>query len=75
MDAHHHDHTVHSSEEAEALLKYMADHTRHHHEELHDIAHSLGGKAEGLIHAACDSFTAGIEKLDAALALLKEKEE
>ena len=79
MDAHlhhhDHDHTVHSREEAEALLKYMADHTRHHKEELHDIAHSLGGEAEELIHSACESFADGIERLDAALALLKGKGE
>ena len=79
MDAHHqhhdNDHTLHSREEAIALLNYMADHTRHHNEELHDIAHSLDGEAEELIHSACDSFAQGIESLDTALALLKEKRE
>ena len=79
MDNHHHhhdhEHTVHSREEAIALLNYMTEHTRHHNEELHDIAHSLGGEAEELIHSACDSFADGIERLDAALAMLKEKGE
>ena len=56
-------------------MKYMADHTRHHNEELQDIAQSLGGEAEELITAACSRFAAGIEKLDAALAVLKEKGE
>ncbi len=72
MHDHSHDHSsVHSPEEALALLKYMADHTRHHNDELHEIAHSLGGNAEELIHAACDDFKAGIEKLDEALRCLK----
>ena len=68
---HHHELGSHSREEAQALLQYMADHTRHHNEELQEIARSLGGEAEELITAACSSFAAGIEKLDAALAALK----
>ena len=77
MEHHHHDHehTVHSREEAAALLKYMTDHNRNHNEELHDIAHSLGGETEELIHTACGCFAAGIEKLEAALASLKGKGE
>ena len=72
---HHHELGSHSPEEAEALLKYMADHTRHHNEELHDIAHSLGGEAEKLILSACLSFDAGIEKLGEALKSLKSRGE
>ena len=77
MDHHHHHHGpgTHSPEEALALLNYMADHTRHHNEELHDIAHSLGGEAEQLISDACSCFAEGIEKLDAALKALKERGE
>ena len=67
---HHHD-SEHSPEEVFALLKYMADHTRHHCEELHDLAHSTGGDAEQLIHEAVDCFQSGIEKLDEALRKLK----
>ena len=74
---HHHNHelTVHSREEAIALLKYMTEHNRQHNEELHDIAHSLGGETEELIHTACDYFSDGIEKLEAALAVLEGKGE
>ena len=68
---HRHSETTHSPEEALALLKYMADHTRHHNEELHELAHSVSGEAEELIHEACDVFSTGIEKLDRAIALLK----
>ena len=71
----HHHHTSHTPEETLALLQYMADHTRHHEEELHDLAHSTSPEAEALIHEACDFFSSGIEKLDAALALLKGKGE
>ncbi|MBQ8075781.1 MAG: hypothetical protein IJ237_07335 [Oscillospiraceae bacterium] len=68
----HHD-AEHSPEEVLALLKYMADHTRHHCEELHDLAHSAGGDAERLIHEAVDCFQSGIGKLDDALQKLKEE--
>ena len=67
----HAHHTEHSREEALALLKYMADHTRHHVDELHDLGHSVGGDAEEKIHEACGFFRQGIEKLDEALRLLK----
>lgn len=59
-------------EEGLALLQYMADHNRHHAEELHDLAHGLGGEAEALIHEACVDFQIGNEKLEQALRLLKE---
>lgn len=73
--AHGHDHhgTEHSPEELLALLRYMADHTRHHCEELHDLAHSAGGDAERLIHEAVDCFQNGVDKLDEALRKLKEE--
>lgn len=68
---HGHHHEEHSPEEAFALLKYMKDHTEHHCEELHELAHSVGGEAEQLIHDACISFRDGIAKLDEALSRLK----
>ena len=71
---HGHHHEEHSPEEVLALLKYMADHTRHHAEELHELAHSAGGDAEQLIHDACESFQSGIAKLKEALRLLKKEE-
>ena len=68
---HGHHHEEQSPEEAFAILKYMADHTRHHCEELHDLAHSVSGDAESLIHEAVESFRSGVEKLDEALTRLK----
>ena len=69
----HHEHIPehHSTEEALALLNYMAEHNRHHAEELHELAHSIGGEAEALIHDACVDFQIGNEKLAKALELLK----
>ena len=61
----------HSPEELLALLQYMADHTRHHAEELHELAHSAPAGAQELIHSACDSLYAGTQKLDEALSILK----
>ena len=55
--------------------EHMTEHNRHHNEELHDIAHSLGGETEELIHTACDYFSDGIEKLEAALTVLERKGE
>jgi len=70
----HHNHeenSAHSREEAVALLKYMIDHNRHHADELHEIAHSLGGDAQAVIHDACVDFDIGNDKLCKALELLK----
>jgi len=71
---HEHTHGEHSAEEALALLRYMADHNRHHAEELHELAHSLSGDAAELIHAAVDLFEQGNEKLDQALGLLHKED-
>ena len=72
MHVHEHEHHEHHSpEEAIALLNYMTQHNRHHIEELHDLAHSIEGDAESLIHDACVDFQLGCEKLDEALKLLK----
>lgn len=72
MHVHEHEHHEHHSpEEAVALLQYMIGHNRHHIEELHDLAHSIDGDAESLIHDACVDFQVGCEKLDEALKLLK----
>ena len=71
----HHEHThgesAHSPEEALALLNYMTDHNRHHAEELHELAHSIGGEVEAMIHDACVDFEIGNEKLEKALKILK----
>ena len=73
-DHHHdHEHKAHSPEETLALLGYMIDHNRHHAEELHDLAHSATPDAAALIHEAVDAFLAGNEKLEKALAILKEE--
>lgn len=64
--------TCYTREEGLSLLKYLTDHNRHHAEELHELAHQLGGEAEALIHEACVDYQVGNEKLEQALALLKE---
>lgn len=78
---HHHDHENehchehHSHEEALALLTYMVGHNKHHTEELHDIAHSTDGEAAQLLHEAVSQYTQANEKLEKALALLKDRGE
>ncbi|MDO5445555.1 MAG: hypothetical protein Q4F31_08045 [Eubacteriales bacterium] len=61
-----------TQEEALALLKYMANHNREHTEELHELAHQLGGSAEALIHEACVDYQTANEKLEQALKILEE---
>lgn len=68
---HGHSHgEFHSHEETLALLKYMADHTSHHAEELHELAHSVEGDAAEQIHEACYCLQDGVEKIRKALSLL-----
>ncbi len=60
-----------SAAELQALLKYMADHTRHHAGELHELAHSAPEAAQVLLHDACDCLQSGVVKMEEALKLLK----
>ena len=74
MHPHVHEHEAqYTPEEGLALLRYMADHNLHHTEELHELAHHIGGEAEALIHEACVDFQVANEKLEQALKLLEEK--
>ena len=68
---HSHEHREHSPEETLALLRYMIDHNKHHAEELHELAHSIGGDAASLIHDAIVDFNLANEKLEEALQILK----
>ena len=69
---HGHTHEVHSPEETVALLTYMVGHNQHHAEELHELAHSVEGEAQQLLHEAVVELTLGNEKLAEALRILKE---
>lgn len=77
---HHHDHDHphthehHSPQETLALLGYMVSHNQHHAEELHDLAHSVEGEAQQLLHEALVDLTVSNEKLAEALRILKEAE-
>ncbi len=86
MHVHEHEHGGHththgsvhafdSVEQAEALMRYMLEHNRHHAQELHELCHKLeaGGKGEaaGLIDEAFDRYEAGNELLAQALEVLK----
>ena len=42
-----------------------------HAEELHELAHSVDGEAQQLLHDAVVDFTLGNEKLEEALRILK----
>ena len=68
---HGHTHEVHSPEETVALLTYMVGHNQHHAEELHELAHSVEGEAQQLLHEAVVEL--GNEKLAEALRILKEE--
>ena len=70
---HGHTHEVHSPEETVALLTYMVGHNQHHAEELHELAHSVEGEAQQLLHEAAVELTLGNEKLAEALRILKEE--
>lgn len=71
---HGHTHEVHSPEETVALLTYMVGHNQHHAEELHELAHSVEGEAQQLLHEAVVELTLGNEKLAEALRILKGEE-
>ena len=70
---HGHTHEVHSPEETVALLTYMVGQNQHHAEELHELAHSVEGEAQQLLHEAVVELTLGNEKLAEALRILKEE--
>ena len=70
---HGHTHEVHSPEDTVALLTYMVGHNQHHAEELHELAHSVEGEAQQLLHEAVVELTLGNEKLAEALRILKEE--
>ena len=70
---HGHTHEVHSPEETVALLTYMVGHNQHHAEELHELAHSVEGEAQQLLHEAVVELTLGNERLAEALRILKEE--
>lgn len=73
--SHNHSHGTEelSREEQLAMLAYMHHHNVHHAEELHDLAHNVGGEAAKLIHEAVADFASGNDKLAKALALLQEE--
>lgn len=70
---HGHTHEIHSPEETVALLTYMVGHNQHHAEELHELAHSVEGEAQQLLHEAVVELTLDNEKLAEALRILKEE--
>jgi len=76
--SHPHEHTggFESIEQAEALMKYMLEHNRHHAEELHEVCHKLEdmGKtaAADRLGKALESYYEGNDALAAALAALGE---
>ncbi|MBO7703419.1 MAG: hypothetical protein J6S26_03150 [Solobacterium sp.] len=60
-------------EEAEALLKYMASHNRHHAKELEEVAAALPEKTAEIIHEAIRILNEGNDQLDAAVKSLEEE--
>ena len=61
-----------------ALLTYMLEHNRQHADELHEMAHALmhEGKKEAahLLDEALEDFSAGNDKIAAALEILNKGE-
>ncbi|MBO7682808.1 MAG: hypothetical protein J6T17_08690 [Clostridia bacterium] len=71
-DGHTHDHHHHEEDmEAQALLRYMIDHNKHHADELYDLAGKLDGSARELVHAAVIDYETGTDKLEKALKALE----
>ena len=71
---HVHAHKAHSPEEALALLSYMADHNKHHAEELHELAHDMDDASAALIHEAAIGKIAGDQLLKLQTLGLTEEE-
>ena len=70
--SHSHTHQVASSpEEAEALLRYMLDHNKHHAEELHELSHCFEDEISDLVHDAVDTLMDSNNYIEQALALLE----
>lgn len=80
--AHHHDHEhshehggFESLEQAQALMRYMLDHNRHHAEELHEVCHKLEHMekeaAAGVLGEALEHFRTGNDLLEQALKALE----
>lgn len=68
---HTHTHQVASSpEEAEALLRYMLDHNKHHAEELHELSHCFEDEISDLVHDAVDTLMNSNNYLEQALSLI-----
>ncbi len=76
MHDHHGEHEVRDPGKLKALLVYMLDHNRHHAEELADAAHELEhlgeNEAARSLREGISLFNEGNDKLEAALALIKE---
>ena len=77
--AHGHSHT-HSHEDTstmdaakrKAMLAYLLEHNRHHAQEIHDLAHGCEEEAAALLHEASALIDQGNDKIEAAIAKLKE---
>lgn len=70
---HHHHHEEHSAKEAEALLRYMADHNEHHAEELMELSESFSENVRAKIAEAVEVLNAGNAKLREALEELEKE--
>ncbi len=69
MHDHHHS-SITSTEEALALLEYMAHHNEHHTEELHELAHYFESDE---LHQACVAYHKANQILAEAIKVIKEK--
>ena len=75
--SHEHSHSgFESIQQAEALMKYMLVHNRHHAEELHDVCHKLEdmgrSAAAEKLGKALEAYNAGNDALAQALGALGE---
>lgn len=77
--SHSHEHShggFESVEQAEALMKYMLEHNRHHADELHQVCHKLEdmGKtaAAAELGLALSRYNEGNDNLARALEALQE---
>lgn len=69
---HEHYHENISREEAKAMLKYMADHNRHHAEELHELSHVLGENVSELLHKAVAELEDSASLIEKALKISED---
>ena len=78
MNEHHHhghSHTGGSYEESKALLKYMAEHNRHHIDELTELSGAFPESVQRKIEAAAKLFTEGTDLLSKAYLEIGSGEE